>query len=152
MIALIGFLHTFRKEKGKSSATAITLQCMWDGELDTMLPLWRTKDQIPNQTQIHIFFSFQQSPLTYFSPQIACFRTMEYIMSSLSFLLVTSQLVNNVPTVFIFFWICTTSRKCVQIYFFPASARAQTVINIMYERKKKKFPIIPRENRSVFKM
>ena len=25
------------------------------------------------------------------------------------------------------FWICTTSQKCVQIYFFPASARAQTV-------------------------
>ena len=27
----------------------------------------------------------------------------------------------------LFFWICTTSRKYVQIYFFPASARAQTV-------------------------
>ena len=38
-----------------------------------------------------------------------------------------------------FFWICTISWKCVQIYFFPASANgAQTVLNIIYERKKKK--------------
>ena len=47
----------------------------------------------------------------------------------------TSGSKSNTPSVYFFGYVPLL--ECVQIYFFPASARAQTVLNIMYERKKK---------------